>query len=41
MSTRQQPDNSAFRSGRNHLGKFNPITGEQTKPADPTRKVEK
>ncbi|HBR5143502.1 TPA: S-type pyocin domain-containing protein, partial [Klebsiella pneumoniae] len=29
------------RSGRNHLGEFDPITGEQTKPADPTRKVEK
>ena len=29
------------RSGRNHLGEFNHITGEQTKPADPTRKVEK
>ncbi|MCS6339765.1 S-type pyocin domain-containing protein, partial [Klebsiella pneumoniae] len=29
------------RLGRNHLGEFNPITGEQTKPADPTRKVEK
>ncbi|WP_369127842.1 colicin E3/pyocin S6 family cytotoxin [Rosenbergiella nectarea] len=25
----------------NHLGEFNPITGEQTKSADPTRKVEK
>ncbi|AMZ72547.1 MULTISPECIES: colicin E3/pyocin S6 family cytotoxin [Pseudomonas] len=24
-----------------HLGEFDPITGEQTKPADPTRKVEK
>ncbi|XVN17075.1 colicin E3/pyocin S6 family cytotoxin [Pseudomonas corrugata] len=24
-----------------HLGEFNPVTGEQTKPADPTRKVEK
>ncbi|MFE8049637.1 colicin E3/pyocin S6 family cytotoxin [Brenneria goodwinii] len=29
------------RSGRNHLGEFNHITGEQTKPSDPTRKVEK
>lgn len=29
------------RSGRNHLGEFDPKTGEQTKPADPTRKVEK
>lgn len=29
------------RSGRNHLGEFNHITGEQTKPADQTRKVEK
>ncbi|BBV74493.1 hypothetical protein STW0522RAO56_05470 [Raoultella planticola] len=29
------------RSGRNHLGEFNHITGEQTKPANPTRKVEK
>ena len=29
------------RSGRNHLGVFDPVTGEQTKPADPTRKVEK
>ncbi len=29
------------RSGRNHLGEFDPTTGEQTKPADPTRKVEK
>ncbi|WP_241430741.1 colicin E3/pyocin S6 family cytotoxin [Tatumella saanichensis] len=29
------------RSGHNHLGEFDPITGEQTKPADPTRKVEK
>jgi len=29
------------RSGRKHLGEFNPVTGEQTKPADPTRKVEK
>ena len=29
------------RSGRNYLGEFNHITGEQTKPADPTRKVEK
>ncbi|WP_082022471.1 colicin E3/pyocin S6 family cytotoxin [Enterobacter sp. Bisph1] len=28
-------------SERNHLGEFDPITGEQTKPADPTRKVEK
>ncbi|WP_092454465.1 colicin E3/pyocin S6 family cytotoxin [Pseudomonas sp. NFACC45] len=26
---------------REHLGEFDPITGEQTKPADPTRKVEK
>lgn len=24
-----------------HLGEFDPITGEQTKPADPGRKVEK
>jgi hypothetical protein len=24
-----------------HLGEYNPETGEQTKPADPTRKVEK
>jgi len=24
-----------------HLGEYNPITGEQTKPADPTRRVEK
>ncbi|WP_055129711.1 colicin E3/pyocin S6 family cytotoxin [Pseudomonas mediterranea] len=24
-----------------HLGEFDPVTGEQTKPADPTRKVEK
>ena len=29
------------RSGRNHLGEFDPVSGEQTKPADPTRKVEK
>lgn len=29
------------RSGRNHLGEFNHITGEQTKPANPSRKVEK
>ncbi|WP_456297740.1 colicin E3/pyocin S6 family cytotoxin [Erwinia typographi] len=29
------------RSWRNHLGEFAPETGEQTKPADPTRKVEK
>lgn len=29
------------RSGRNHLGEFNHITGEQKKPANPTRKVEK
>ncbi len=29
------------RSGRNHLGEFNPISGEQTKPANPARKVEK
>ncbi|QFH51549.1 colicin E3/pyocin S6 family cytotoxin [Leclercia adecarboxylata] len=29
------------RSGRNHLGEFNYVTGEQTKPADPSRKVEK
>ena len=29
------------RSGRNHLGEFNHITGEQMKPADPSRKVEK
>lgn len=29
------------RSGRNHLGEFNHVTGEQTKPADPSRKVEK
>ncbi|WP_281080568.1 colicin E3/pyocin S6 family cytotoxin [Klebsiella quasivariicola] len=29
------------RSGHNHLGEFDPMTGEQTKPADPTRKVEK
>ncbi|WCO74934.1 colicin E3/pyocin S6 family cytotoxin [Enterobacter hormaechei] len=29
------------RSGRNHLGEFDPTTGKQTKPADPTRKVEK
>ena len=29
------------RSGRNHLGEFDPETGEQTKPADPSRKVEK
>ncbi|HDG1711310.1 TPA: S-type pyocin domain-containing protein [Kluyvera ascorbata] len=29
------------RSGRNHLGEFDPVSGEQTKPADPTRRVEK
>lgn len=29
------------RSGRNHLGEFNHVTGKQTKPADPSRKVEK
>lgn len=29
------------RSGRNHLGEFNHITGKQTKPTDPKRKVEK
>lgn len=29
------------RSGRNHLGEFDSVTGEQTKPADPTRKVDK
>ncbi|WP_447867475.1 colicin E3/pyocin S6 family cytotoxin [Rahnella bonaserana] len=29
------------RTGRKHLGEFDPVTGEQTKPADPTRSVEK
>jgi pyocin large subunit-like protein len=29
------------KSGRNHLGEFDPVTGKQTKPADPARKVEK
>ncbi|MCG8164808.1 S-type pyocin domain-containing protein [Brenneria goodwinii] len=29
------------RSGRRHIGEFDPITGKQTKPADPSRKVEK
>lgn len=29
------------RSGRNHQGEFDPVSGEQTKPADPTRRVEK
>jgi hypothetical protein len=29
------------RSGRNHLGEFDPVSGVQTKPADPTRRVEK
>ncbi len=28
-------------SGKKHLGEFDPITGKQTKPADPTRSVEK
>ena len=29
------------KNGRNHLGEFDPDTGEQTKPADPRRSVEK
>ncbi|WP_134705485.1 MULTISPECIES: colicin E3/pyocin S6 family cytotoxin [unclassified Rahnella] len=29
------------KSGRNHLGEFNPETGFQTKPADSSRRVEK
>ncbi|EFE7138047.1 S-type pyocin domain-containing protein [Escherichia coli] len=29
------------KSGRRHLGEFDPATGKQTKPADPTRRVEK
>ena len=29
------------RTGRKHLGEFDSVTGEQTKPADPTRSVEK
>ncbi|WP_410175517.1 colicin E3/pyocin S6 family cytotoxin [Rahnella perminowiae] len=29
------------KSGRDHLGEFDSITGIQTKPADPSRKVDK
>ncbi|WP_247595511.1 colicin E3/pyocin S6 family cytotoxin [Brenneria roseae] len=29
------------RSGRTHLGEFDPVTGEQTKSADSRRRVEK
>ena len=29
------------KTGRKHLGEFDSVTGEQTKPADPTRRVEK
>ncbi|MDU6410076.1 MAG: colicin E3/pyocin S6 family cytotoxin, partial [Yersiniaceae bacterium] len=29
------------KSGRRHLGEFDPVSGKQTKPANPTRKVEK
>ncbi len=29
------------KNGRNHLGEFDPDTGEQTKDGDPTRRVEK
>ena len=28
-------------SGKQHLGEFDPVTGAQAKPANPTRKVEK
>lgn len=29
------------KNGRKHLGEFDPVIGEKTKDADPTRKVEK
>ena len=29
------------KGNREHLGGFNPDTGEQTRPADPTRRIEK
>ena len=28
------------KTGKKHLGEFDPITGKQTKPSDPTRKIE-
>lgn len=29
------------KTGHKHLGEFDSVTGEQTKPADPMRRVEK